>query len=82
MVNRCGEIALMYPKAKYHPSESHRVVADEAEEEALGKGWHDSPNFPVNPPPPDGPEPEEEELEPVSIAEKRGPGRPRKVVAE
>jgi len=35
----------MYPKAKYHPTEPHKVVHSEAEEKELGKEWIDSPNF-------------------------------------
>jgi len=39
-----------YPKAKYHATESVRVVKDEKEEKSLGHGWHDNPNHVNNPP--------------------------------
>lgn len=32
-----------YPKCLYHPEKGVRVVADEAEHEALGPGWAESP---------------------------------------
>ncbi len=32
-----------YPKWKYHATEAPKLVADKAEEDALGKGWHESP---------------------------------------
>jgi len=35
----------MYPKAKYHPTQTHKVVHSEAEEKELGSEWLDSPNF-------------------------------------
>ena len=35
----------MYPKAKYHPTQPHRVVHSENEEKELGNEWFDSPNF-------------------------------------
>ncbi len=35
----------MYPKAKYHPTQTHRIVNSEAEEKDLGGDWFDSPNF-------------------------------------
>jgi hypothetical protein len=33
-----------YPKWKYHPSESARVVPDAAAEHALGDAWSDTPD--------------------------------------
>lgn len=32
-----------YPSFRYHASEAPVVVNDEAEDKALGKGWHDAP---------------------------------------
>lgn len=32
-----------YPKFKYHPSESAKIVHSEAAEKKLGEGWHDTP---------------------------------------
>jgi hypothetical protein len=33
-----------FPKWKYHATEEAKIVTDEAEEHALGAGWHDSPS--------------------------------------
>lgn len=32
-----------YPSFRYHATEGPRIVNDEAEDTALGKGWADSP---------------------------------------
>lgn len=32
-----------YPSYRYHATEDPRIVNDEAEDKALGKGWADSP---------------------------------------
>jgi len=36
-------MANKYPSWRFHSSEPARVVQDEAEDKALGKGWHKSP---------------------------------------
>lgn len=55
-----------YPKWKYHASETACIVEDRDEEDALGEQWYDNPAGPDYKPP---------------VPLKRGPGRPRKVVA-
>ena len=60
-----------FPSWRYHATEQPRIVNDEAEDKALGKGWADSPaKFDAEPTAHDGPY--EDGAEPPKAAPKKG----------
>jgi hypothetical protein len=62
-------MVIKYPGYRYHPTAGKRLVANEAEEAELGRGWSDSP---VQAPPP------EPESEPEAVVEEKPSKKPGK----